>query len=185
MDVTIAYITRNRSNYLYTSLQSLRAILPTVQVLIVDDCSDASELTEKRLLLDDHTFILEQRKKLAMAQLYNRATMNCDTSRVLLTNDDIIFKKSFADALRSDISLGCDVVWYANSACFMFQKHIIRTVGWVGDERYKTWYYEDTDFANRCRIAGLNMITHAPPSEPLDYKHVKHLNLSGKGLGES
>jgi hypothetical protein len=155
-DVTLTFQTRNRAPQLRVALESLaQGAELSINTLVVDDATDIEWLPKKRAVVRKYTNcrMLENIRKQGSTQLYNQSIMGAPTRWVIFANDDVIFSPEFPAKVAEHIEAGYHVFHYANSACFMVDKLALLTTGWVGDERYPHWHWEDTDFSLRVQHA--------------------------------
>ncbi len=101
--------------------------------------------------------IIEYIKPEGLSKLWNQIIINSKSDRILLLNDDVLFKKDFLIRLIQENVFKSEIALIDNSfSHFIINKTIIHKVGWF-DERFDEIGGEDDDYHVRCELLSIKI----------------------------
>lgn len=85
----------------------------------------------------------------SLTRTWNWSIAMCKTPWILVANDDVNFKHGWRDVFMNSDHMNKAKLHHKFDAFFM-HRSLVGKVGWF-DERFTTWYWEDTDYARRMK----------------------------------
>lgn len=157
MSYCIAIPTINRKDLLIDALSWYLRMLPTTEIIVLDNGQQGMMSADTRLTL------FESKQNLGVAGSWNwlmHKAFDRGYDNILMLNDDVILQRSENDieALlgKGDANTFHRCRPFYNWSVFMLRRAIYEKVGGF-DENFKKCFFEDNDYEYRMRLAGVTI----------------------------
>jgi hypothetical protein len=114
---------------------------------------------------DDRVRVLKPGRNLGVAASWNLLRRTAGRDRLLLSNDDVIFKPNALRRLTEEIDAGYQIVALCGAACWLIDVEVYNRIG-PFDEGFYPGCFEDCDYNQRLRLTGV------PKSRSLTEEHL-------------